>query len=244
MLAISSDGRWGYTANIRPGTVSVLDLEGRKLAKLIPVGNWVQRITLSLDGKWAFTSADEKYLAVIDRATNEVVRRVPLPGKGMGAAVTPNGRLLLLTLPNRDAVAVIDLKTFQIVRTIPVDKAPFKIVIPPNGRVAYVSCYLTAGKVSVIDLESWKETASLDVGKLSDGMAWVNETVIQPTPLFHLRNTHEQYVGGHKKKHRLVDTHCVLFRLAVRVEIKQGAEIIKMFVTVGTARWPPASRRK
>src|ERR1051326_5684324 len=30
MLAISHDGRRGYTANVGPGTVSVLDLEGRK----------------------------------------------------------------------------------------------------------------------------------------------------------------------------------------------------------------------
>ena len=34
------------------------------------------------------------------------------------------------------------------------------------------------------------------------------------------------------------------FRLAVREEIKQGAEIIKMFVTGGQARWRRASRPK
>src|SRR2546423_4409556 len=31
MLAISSDGRKGYTANVGPGTVSVLDLENKKV---------------------------------------------------------------------------------------------------------------------------------------------------------------------------------------------------------------------
>ena len=36
MLAISSDGRRGYTANVGPGTVSVLDMEAKKLIAIIP----------------------------------------------------------------------------------------------------------------------------------------------------------------------------------------------------------------
>ena len=37
MLAISHDGRRGYTANVGPGTVSVLDMEGRKNLAIIPI---------------------------------------------------------------------------------------------------------------------------------------------------------------------------------------------------------------
>jgi len=39
MLAISPDGRKGYTANVGPGTVSVLDLAGRKTLTVIPVAD-------------------------------------------------------------------------------------------------------------------------------------------------------------------------------------------------------------
>src|ERR1700684_18477 len=56
MLAISSDGRRGYTANVGPGTVSVLDMEARKLITIIPICKTTQRIALSTDGRWAFTS--------------------------------------------------------------------------------------------------------------------------------------------------------------------------------------------
>ncbi len=44
MLAISGDGRFGYTANVSSGTVSVLDLEARTLAATIKVSAFIQRI--------------------------------------------------------------------------------------------------------------------------------------------------------------------------------------------------------
>jgi YVTN family beta-propeller protein len=54
MLAVSRDGKRGYTANVGPGSVSVLDLEGKKLIKVIPVAKMTQRISLSVDDKLAF----------------------------------------------------------------------------------------------------------------------------------------------------------------------------------------------
>src|ERR1700761_1854443 len=42
MLAITRDGRFGYTANVGPGSVSVLDLKARKLVSVIPVAKTVQ----------------------------------------------------------------------------------------------------------------------------------------------------------------------------------------------------------
>ena len=35
MLAISRDGKRGYTANVGPGTVSVLDLQARKMLTIM-----------------------------------------------------------------------------------------------------------------------------------------------------------------------------------------------------------------
>src|SRR5205809_5103492 len=57
MLAISPEGRKGYTANVGPGTVSVLDLAGRKTLTVIQVAGHVQRVSVSPDGRWVFTSA-------------------------------------------------------------------------------------------------------------------------------------------------------------------------------------------
>jgi DNA-binding beta-propeller fold protein YncE len=51
MLAITHDGRRGYTANVGPGTVSVLDLEAKKVLLIIPVSGRIQRISISTDDK-------------------------------------------------------------------------------------------------------------------------------------------------------------------------------------------------
>ena len=176
MLAISHDGRLGYTANVGPGTVSVLDLLGRKTLAVIPVvtsqGGWgVQRISISPDDRSVFTADQtEPRLAVIDTATKRVTSWVTLPGLGYGSAVTQNGRWLLIALPRKDAVAVVDLRSMKVARTIPVAANPQAVLIRPDGRVAYVSC-AGAGKVAAIDLADW-HVASIDAGKFADGLAW------------------------------------------------------------------------
>ena len=72
MLAITRDGRRGYTANVGPGTVSVLDLEKRRTLTVIPISPQTQRIALSVDDKQVFTSDQtQPRLAVIDTATNK-----------------------------------------------------------------------------------------------------------------------------------------------------------------------------
>jgi DNA-binding beta-propeller fold protein YncE len=173
MLAISGDGRRGYTANVRSGTVSVLDLEKRTLVTVIPVATVVQRISLSTDGRWAFTADETKArLAVIDTATNTVSTSIPLPGIAFGTTPTPDGKWLLVTLPALRLVAQVDLSTMRVVRTLEVPKAPQEIVVRPDCAVAYVSCDASA-KVAAINLDEWKLDRLIDVGRVDDGLAWV-----------------------------------------------------------------------
>ncbi len=172
MLAISGDGRRGYTANVKSGTVSVLDLQARTLLATIPVAARVQRISVSTDGKWAFT-ADQTAarIAVIDTAANAVSASIPLPGVAFGTTPTPDGRWLLVALPALRMVALADLSTMKVVKTLDVPKAPQEILVRPDGAVAYVSCDASA-QVAVIDLGSWKVENLISVGPVDDGLAW------------------------------------------------------------------------
>ena len=80
MLAISHDGRRGYTANVRSGTVSVLDLGKRRLVTTVAAATVVQRIAISVDDKWVFTADQTKArIVVIDTSTNSVSASIPHP---------------------------------------------------------------------------------------------------------------------------------------------------------------------
>ena len=172
MLAITRDGRRGYTSNVGPGTVSVLDLEAKKLLAVIPVTPAAQRITLSVDDRWVFTADQTKpQLAVIDTATNAIKTWVLLPGVAYGTAPTPDGKWLVLAMPRINQVGVLDLETLQVVRTFMVPKAPQEVLIRPDGIAAYVSCD-ASGQVAVIDLRSWKVEKLIDAGPGADGLAW------------------------------------------------------------------------
>ena len=172
MLAITRDGRRGYTANVGPGTVSVLDLKARKTVAVIAVAPVVQRIALSVDDRLAFTADQTKpRLAVIDTATNQIKTWVALPATGYGAAATPDGRWLLIALPAANKVAAIDLKTMTVAHTFEVPAAPQEVVVRPDGGEAYVSCD-ASGKVAALNLSEWKVEKLIDAGHGADGLAW------------------------------------------------------------------------
>jgi YVTN family beta-propeller protein len=172
MLAITHDGRYGYTANVGSGTVSVLDIEGRKLIDTIAVAPIVQRISLSVDDRLAFTSDQTKpQLAMIDTRTRKIQHWIPLPATGYGTAATPDGRWLVIALPSAKQVAVLNLKSLKIEHTIDVPAAPQEILIRPDGGAAFVSCDVSH-QVAEIQTSNWSVTHLIDAGSGADGLAW------------------------------------------------------------------------
>ncbi|MDQ2833179.1 MAG: hypothetical protein M3Y50_05410 [Acidobacteriota bacterium] len=172
MLALSSDGSRGYTANVGPGTVSVLDMKARKTLAVIPISTNTQRIAISRDDRMVFTADQTKpQLAVIDTATNKVKTWIPLPSEGYGTAPTLDGRWLLVTQRTAKQVDVVDLKTLKVVKSIDVPNGPGEVLMSPDGKTAFVSC-MNAKQIAVIDLADWKVSKTIDAGAGADGMAW------------------------------------------------------------------------
>jgi DNA-binding beta-propeller fold protein YncE len=172
MLAISSDGKTGYTANVGPGTVSVLDMQKGKVLKIIPISKTTQRISISRDDKWVFTSDQTKpLLAVIDAKKNEVAKWIEMPGTGYGTATTPDGRWLLVALNGINKIAFVDLQKMQVTQTLDVPKSPQEILVRPDGLFAYVSCDASK-QVAVIDLKKFTVEKMIAAGSGADGLAW------------------------------------------------------------------------
>ena len=173
MLAIDSEGRYGYTANVGPGTVTVIDLQQKKVLKIIPISKVTQRIAISPDNKWVFTSDQTKpQLAVVDTERREITKWIELPGTGYGTAPTPDGNWLVVAMPAVQKVALVDLKTMKVARTVDVPKSPQEVLMRPDGKVAYVSCDASK-QVAAIDLQSFSVEKLIPAGKGADGLAWV-----------------------------------------------------------------------
>lgn len=172
MLALSHDGHRAYTANVGPGTVSVIDIDARRVLKVIPVSSNTQRISISPNDKWVFTADQTKpQMAVIDTSTDTVARWIPMEAVGYGSEPTPDGRWLLVALPGPNKVAVIDLKTMQVARSILVSAYPQEVLVSPDGKSAYVSCE-KANAVAEIDIATWKVARTIPTGKDANGLAW------------------------------------------------------------------------
>jgi YVTN family beta-propeller protein len=172
MLALSHDGLRGYTANVGPGTVSVLDIPNRKTLKIISISGETQRISISPDDHWVFTADQVKpQLAVIDTTSSQVAHWIPLEGFGYGSAPTLDGRWLLITIPSKNKVAVIDLQSMQVVRSVDTPPDPEELLMQPGGKVAWVSS-VASHTESELDLTTWQITRKIETGKGTDGIAW------------------------------------------------------------------------
>jgi YVTN family beta-propeller protein len=172
MFVLTKDGRRAYTANVGPGTVSVVDLAKRAHLATIPVAKHVQRISISPDGSRVFThDQDAPRIAVIDTTTNKITNWIDIPDYAYASTPTPDGRWLIAVLPRANRTVVIDAKTYKVAHSFDVPTQPGEVLVRPDGAVAYITC-MPAGKIAVLDLRTWQLQPTIDLTPGVDGMAW------------------------------------------------------------------------
>jgi YVTN family beta-propeller protein len=98
MLVLAPDGRRLYTADMRSGIVSVLDLgQGEPVAQIV-TGRGCEGIDVTRDGRTVWTA--NKYadsVSVIDTNTLTVVAKIRRPGGPNRVKFTPDGRTALVS---------------------------------------------------------------------------------------------------------------------------------------------------
>jgi len=175
MFVISPDGKRAYTANVGPGTVSVVDLQKRALVTVIPIAGHVQRISMSPDGKHVFThDQGAPRIAVIDTATNKVARWIDLPASVYSSTPTPDGRFLVANAPS-GKLFVIDLSSEKVTATYPIPEAIGEITVDAAGGFAYVSCP-QKGTIEVLNLRENKLQSPIVMTPGVDGLEWLPAT--------------------------------------------------------------------
>jgi YVTN family beta-propeller protein len=125
-------------------------------------------------------------VVVVDRATYEVVKSIPVGLNPLIPSITPDRRYVLVPNRNSDDLSVIDTQADSVVRTIAnVGPQPHGSAVTPDGLYAYVSCEnVTAaipphhptvgsknpGFYTVIDLTTWSVIDDFETGAFAAGV--------------------------------------------------------------------------
>lgn len=171
-FAVSTDGTRIATANVAPGTVSVIDVRARRLLGVVNVAETVNRICLEPSGRLAYT-ADQgsPRLAVIDTERVELVAWIQLPSIAYGTAVTADGSYLVAALRQASEIAVVDRRSGEIVHRVSTPDHPQAIVLHPDGVRAYSACDVDDCVVEV-DIRAGRLLRRITTGRNPDGIAW------------------------------------------------------------------------
>lgn len=122
---VSPNGKELWTANAQDGTVTIIDLESKKVTQTldakVPGSN---RLKFTPDGKYVFISSlSGAGIAVLDALTHKEVKRFQ-SGGAAGIQMQPDGSHAYIACTRDNYVAVVDLKTLQITGKIEAGPQP------------------------------------------------------------------------------------------------------------------------
>ncbi|MGC6431533.1 MAG: beta-propeller fold lactonase family protein [Jejuia sp.] len=176
-----------YVANIKSGSVSVIDIENNEVIKVIKCGEKAEGIDITPDGQelWV-TNIKENYISIIKTESLEIMERLHTGKEPLRLKFSVDGKLCLVSNSGDGTISIYDTRLKKQVANIIIPgkknifekviyrtPRPVGILIHPNGKYAYVS-NMTAGRVEVINMNSFEIVSSIKVGDMPDGLAILN----------------------------------------------------------------------
>jgi YVTN family beta-propeller protein len=113
---VSPDGRELWTANAQDGTVSVVDISGKKVVATIDAKVFsANRLKFTRDGKLVLVSSlGGSDLVVLNAATRTEFKRIKIGHGAAGILVQPDGSRAFIACTPDNYIAVLDLKTLEV----------------------------------------------------------------------------------------------------------------------------------
>ena len=192
MVAVSPKHSRAFVANIGSGSVTVIDLAGKKKIMDIQTGAGAEGIDISPDQKevWV-TNRAANTVSVIDVASLKVINTLESKDFPIRAKFAPGGKSVLVSNARSGDVAVFDAATKKEIRRIPMQvkaneassssgrifnqfgQSPVPVGILVATRLGHAFVANTnADIVTVINLKSWEIVDRLTAGKEPDGLGY------------------------------------------------------------------------
>jgi YVTN family beta-propeller protein len=129
---VSPDGKEIWGANAQDGTVTIIDVAGKKAIQTFPISvNHANRLKFTPDGKRVLISGlgpaatpKGSNLAILDAATHKEIKGLNLGGGSAGILIVADGSRAFVAVSGKDKVAVVDLKSLEVTSEIPTGKQP------------------------------------------------------------------------------------------------------------------------
>ncbi len=123
---VSPDGHELWTANAGDGTLSIIDLAGRKVTATldakVPSAN---RLKFTPDGKLVFiTCLGSGDLVIYDAASRKELKRVKIGHGAAGILMDPEGARAFIACSPDNYIAILDLNTLEVTGHIDVGEEP------------------------------------------------------------------------------------------------------------------------
>jgi DNA-binding beta-propeller fold protein YncE len=123
---VSPDGKEIWAANAQDGTISILDVAGKKVVQTLAADvTSANRLKFTPDGKLVFVSTlSGPNVSIFDAATRAVVKRVKVGRGAAGIQMQPDGSVAYVACTPDDYVAIINLKSLEVTGHIDAGKQP------------------------------------------------------------------------------------------------------------------------
>jgi len=123
---LSPDGKELWAANAQDGTISILDLAGKKVVQTLAADvTSANRLKFTPDGKRVLVSTlNGPNVSVFDSATRAPVKRVKVGRGAAGIQMNPDSPIAYVACTPDDYVVLIDLKSLEVTGHIDAGKQP------------------------------------------------------------------------------------------------------------------------
>jgi DNA-binding beta-propeller fold protein YncE len=172
MVAVQSDGRRAYTANVGSGTMTAIDLASGKATGSVTIGPRSEGLATTPDGNevWVGSNTDGT-VSVVNVAAmrvDTVLGGFRMPYR-MG--ISPDRRLAVIVEAEGTQVRVIDLARRSVLGGADVGGGPRGVAISPDSKWAFVTLQ-PQNEVVIVDLVRRVAVGRFPVGTAPDGVAY------------------------------------------------------------------------
>ena len=159
-----------YVSSEKDDALTMIDLATLAIKGTIPTCKRGRHLQLTPDRKLMLACSDSGVADLIDPATGESLRRIPLGDDPEAFDLSPDGQTIYVSSEDDAAVVFIDVATGKKLKEVKVGQEPEGVKVSPDGKLLYVTSEV-ASLVHVIDTASGKVVKNIKVGKRPRRMA-------------------------------------------------------------------------